>query len=88
MSHQDPLDSAHEEERPNVKTGSGPALLKSFFKTIFTFYLEWPPDYLRIGDHPFSFVRLTYGSHLSATGEEGLVPFSAHLPAKAVGGAS
>ena len=75
MSHQDPLHPTHEKERTNVKT-------------ILAFYLEWPPDYLRIGDHPFSFVRLTYGSHLSVTGEEGLVPFSAHLPAKAVGGAS
>jgi len=88
VSHQDPLDSAHEEERPNVKTGSGPALLKSFFKTIFAFYLEWPPDYLRIGNNPCSFVRLTCGCHLSATGEEGSCPFPAHLPAKAVGGAS
>jgi len=64
VSHQDPLNPAHEEERPNVKIGTGSALLKSFVKTILAFYLEWPPDYLRIGDHPFSFVRLTCGSHL------------------------
>ena len=29
-------------------------LLKSFVKTILAFYLEWLPNYLRIGDHPFS----------------------------------
>jgi len=75
VSHQDPLHQAHEKERPNVKTK-------------LAFYLEWPPEYLRIGDHPFSFVRLTCESHLSAIGEKGLGPFPAHLAAKAVGGAS
>ena len=75
MSHQDPLHPAHEKERPNLKT-------------ILACYLEWPADYLRIGDHPFSFVRLTCGSHLSAIREEGLGPFPAHLATKAAGGAS
>ena len=64
------------------------ALRKSFVKIILAFCLEWLPDYLRIGDHPFSFVRLTCGSHLSATGEEGLGPFPTHLATKAAGGAS
>ena len=63
-------------------------LLKSFVKTILTFYLEWLPDYLKIEDHSFSFVRLTCGSLLLAANEEGSGPFPAYLPAKAVGGAS